>query len=115
MVDWLFEDLVNREDEDSKRILNTLIDDAILGLRCFKMKMLVAPTVLTDKELEGIRVPTLFMVGEHEKIYSPTDAVKRLNSTAPQLKTVIIPNAGHDLPISQTSSVNDHIIDFLKE
>ena len=115
MVDWLFEDLVNREDEDSRRILNTLIDDAVLGLRCFKLKMLVAPTVLTDEELEGIRVPTLFMVGEHEKIYSPTDAVKRLNSIAPQLKTVIIPNAGHDLPISQTSSVNDHIIDFLKE
>jgi pimeloyl-ACP methyl ester carboxylesterase len=55
------------------------------------------------------------MVGEHEKIYSPMDAVKRLNSMAPQLKTVIIPNAGHDLPILQPELVNDHIIDFLKE
>ena len=113
MVDWLFEDLVKREDEDSRRILNTLIDDAMLGLKCFKMKMLVAPTVLTDEELEGIGVPTLIIVGEHEKIYSPMDAVKRLNSIAPQLKTVIIPNAGHDLPISQPDLVNDYIIGFL--
>lgn len=115
MVDWLFEDLVNRKDEDSRRILNTLIDDAILALKCFKMKMLVVPTVLTDKELKGIGVPTLFMVGENEKIYSPMDAVKRINSIAPQVNTVIIPNAGHDLPISQPDLVNDHIIDFLKE
>jgi len=113
MVDWMFEDLVNRKDEDSREKLNTLIDDAMMGLRCFKMKMLVAPTVLTDKELEGIQVPTLFMVGEHEKIYSAIKAVNRLNSIAPQIKTAIIPNASHDLPISQADLVDADVIDFL--
>jgi pimeloyl-ACP methyl ester carboxylesterase len=112
MVDWMFEDLVSRKDEDSRDKLNTLINDAMMGLRCFKMKMLVAPTVLTDKELEGIQVPTLFMVGEHEKIYSAIEAVKRLNSIAPQIKTVIVPNASHDLPISQTDLVDISILDF---
>ena len=113
MVDWMFEDLVNRKDEDSREKLNTLIDDAMMGLRCFKMKMLVAPAVLTDKELEGIQVPTLFMVGEHEKIYSAVEAVKRVNSIAPQIKTAIIPNASHDLPISQADLVEADVIDFL--
>jgi pimeloyl-ACP methyl ester carboxylesterase len=79
------------------------------------MKMLVSPTVLTDKELEGIRVPTLFIVGEHEKIYSPIDAVKRLNFIAPRIKTVIIPDASHDLPISQPDLVDTNIIDFLND
>jgi pimeloyl-ACP methyl ester carboxylesterase len=113
LVDWMFEDLVKRKDADSREKLNSLIDDAMMGLRCFKMKMLVAPTVLTDKELEAIQVPTLFMVGEHEKIYSATEAVKRLNSMAPQIKTAIIHNASHDLPISQADLVDADVIDFL--
>jgi pimeloyl-ACP methyl ester carboxylesterase len=114
MTRWLFEDLVNR-DEAGRRLAEKLTDDAFLAMRCFKLKMPVHPTVLTDEELASIQVPTLFLVGENEKIYSATEAVERLNRVAPQVRTEIIPGAGHDLTFVQTELVDHTIVCFLKE
>ena len=91
------------------------VDDAFMAFRCFKFKMPVAPTVLTDQELQSIKVPTLFLVGENEKIYSARKAVQRLNNVAPQIDTEIIPNAGHDLTILQAEMVNRKVLEFLKQ
>jgi pimeloyl-ACP methyl ester carboxylesterase len=113
MIEWLFEDLLKKNNESSLRQLNELVDDAMMGLKCFTLRMPVTPTVLTDGELQRIEVPTLFLVGENEKLYSAQDAVKRLNTVAPQIQTEIIPNAGHDLTIVQTELVNSKILDFL--
>ena len=60
-----------------------------------------------------MRVPTLFLVGESEKIYDPLRAVGRLNSVAPQIQTEIILGAGHDLTIVQAGAVNTKILAFL--
>jgi pimeloyl-ACP methyl ester carboxylesterase len=113
MVDWLFEDLSQKNDESSTKQLDKLIDDALLGLKCFKFRMPVTPSVLTDNELQCIKVPTLFLVGENEKIYPAKKAVERLNTIAPQIQTEIIPNAGHDLTIVQAELVNKKVLDFL--
>jgi len=59
-------------------------------------------------------VPTLFLVGENEKIYSAKKAVQRLNEVAPQIETEVIPNAGHDLTIVQAEMVNRKVLEFLK-
>jgi len=75
--------------------------------------MPVTPTVLSDKELQEIQVPVLFLVGENEKLYPAKTAVMRLNTIAPQIQTEIIPHAGHDLTIVQTTLVNKKILDFL--
>ena len=115
MVDWLFEDLVEKEDEASRILITDFINDALMALKCFKFKMPVHPTVLSDNELQNIGVSTLFLVGENEKIYSAQKAVGRLNAVAPQIKTEIIPNAGHDLTIIQTKLVNKEVIEFLKQ
>ncbi len=115
MVNWLFEDLAHKDDEASQMLVREMIDDAIIGLKCFKFKMLVHPTVLEDKELQSIRVPALFLVGENEKIYSAQKAVQRLNKVAPQIETEIIPNAGHDLTIVRAEMVNRKILEFLKQ
>ena len=69
--------------------------------------------VIRDKALQGLRVPTLVLVGENEKIYSTQKAVGRLNRVAPQIQTEIIPQAGHDLWIVQAELVTKKIIDFL--
>lgn len=113
MVDWLFEDLYQRNDESSTKQLDKIVDDALLGLKCFKFRMPVTPSVLTDNELQGINVPTLFLVGENEKIYPAKKAVERLNTLAPQIQTEIIPDAGHDLTIVQAELVNKRVLDFL--
>jgi len=115
MVDWAFEDLVHKRDEVSRKMVEEIIDDALMGLKCFKFKMPVSPTVLEDKELQSIKVPTLFLVGENEKLYSAQKAVQRLNTVAPQIETEIIPNAGHDLTIVQAEMVNRKVLDFLKQ
>lgn len=115
MTYWLFEDLTQKKDEASRILVEDMIDDAFMGLRCFKFKMAVHPTVLDDKELQGIKVPVLFLVGENEKIYSAEKAVERLSAVAPQIETEVIPEAGHDLTIVQSEMVNKKILEFLKQ
>ncbi len=113
MVEWLFEDLCKKTDEHSLEQIDDLVDDAMLGLKCFKFRMPITPSVLTDNELQSIKAPTLFLVGENEKLYPAKKAVERLNTLAPQIQTEIIPNAGHDLTIVQAELVNRRVLDFL--
>jgi len=82
-------------------------------MRCFKPKQLVNPSVLSDEQLQGLEVPTLFLVGENEKIYSAHEAMQRLREVAPGIEAVMIPNAGHDLTMVQTELVDTIILDFL--
>jgi pimeloyl-ACP methyl ester carboxylesterase len=111
---WLAEDLVHK-DEAGRRMAEEMADDAFMALRCFKPKRMVYPTVLKDEELQSIKVPTLYLVGENEKLYSAQKAIQRLNKVAPLIKAEIIPNAGHDLTIVQAEIVNRKVLDFLKQ
>lgn len=70
-------------------------------------------TVLTDGEWQSIDVPLLFLVGEHEKIYSPHRAIARLTALVPHAHTAIIAGAGHDLAVSRTEEVNRAVLNFL--
>jgi pimeloyl-ACP methyl ester carboxylesterase len=114
MMRWMFKDLTQKEDDVSKKLVNDLVDDAFIGLRCYKLKMPVTPTVLSDEELRSLTMPTLFLVGENEVIYSAQQAVQRLNTVAPNIRTEIIPHAGHDLTIVQAEMVNRMVIEFLE-
>jgi len=114
MVDWLFADLAGKKGPVSRAILEHAISDAMMTLKFFTFKMPVAPTVLSDSELQRIGTPTLFLVGEHEKIYPPRAAVERLNTVAPRIKTEIIQGAGHDLPLVQPEAVNRRVLEFLE-
>jgi pimeloyl-ACP methyl ester carboxylesterase len=114
---WLLDDLA-RKDEASRRMLDEWVEDAFLATRCFKSKRMVNPTVLTDEQLRSIRLPTLYLVGENEKIYAgphgAREAVGRLNNVAPHIETEIIPHAGHDLTMVQADLVNREVLDFLR-
>jgi pimeloyl-ACP methyl ester carboxylesterase/TM2 domain-containing membrane protein YozV len=111
-VYFILEDLFNKN-ESTRAFAEDWVDHLDLGLRSFKPKMLVSPTVLTDTEWNSLEMPVLFLVGENEKIYSPYEAVKRLNSVALKIKTEIIRGAGHDLSAVQPEIVNQKILDFL--
>lgn len=111
---WLFEDTV-KKDEKSRMQVEEGIDDILLGLRCFKTLPVVKPTVLKDKELQNIKVPTLFLVGENEKMYSAEKAIQRLINVAPHIEKEVIPNAGHDLVFVQAEMVNKKVMEFLKQ
>jgi len=110
---WLMENAV-KNDEVNQGLVERAVDDILVALKCFKFKMRVPLTVLKDKELESIKVPALFLVGENEKIYSAQQAVQRLNEVAPQIETETLPNCGHDLTIVQTEMVDKRILEFLR-
>ncbi len=111
-LSWLLEDL--GKTGTGRAAIQEHADESYLALRSFKSKRMVNPTVLLDGEWQGLKVPALFIVGENEKIYSAQDAVKRLNAVAPQIRTEIIPRAGHDLTIVQAELVNKRVVEFLK-
>jgi pimeloyl-ACP methyl ester carboxylesterase len=111
---WLLEDLAQK-DEASRIMLEEEVDAVLVRMRCYKPIRLVNPTVLKDVELKRIKVPALYLVGEHEKIYSAQKAVQRLHKAAPQIKTEVIPDAGHDVTFVQTEIVNTKVLEFLKQ
>ncbi len=109
---WCFNDLAKKD----SRLLEAIAGDFLASVRCFepvKPKQLPKLTALTDEELQRIQVPTLFLIGENDVLYSPQKAVQRLHTAAPQIQTEVIPNAGHDLLLVQTELVNQKMVVFL--
>ena len=82
---WLLEDLAQK-DEAGREFVKEQAEESYLALRSFKTRRMVNPTVLTDQELQSIKVPALHLVGENKKIYSVRKAIQRLKETAPQIK-----------------------------
>jgi pimeloyl-ACP methyl ester carboxylesterase len=109
---WYNADAV-RMDESSREVIDNMVNEALLSFKCFKRRKFVPPTVLTDQDLQNLEVPTLFIVGENEVTYSARKAIRRLNNVAPEVKTVITPDAGHDLAIVKTEWVNNEVLKFL--
>lgn len=49
-------------------MVDVVADDMFVAMRCFQPRRLINWTVLSDKESQSIMAPTLFLVGENEKI-----------------------------------------------
>lgn len=112
-LEWLLEDLAEK-DAAGRALLEEEAAASFQAIRSFRPKPMVAPTLLTDDEWRALRVKTLFLVGENERIYSADAALRHLHNTAPQVQTELIPGAGHGLLIVQAELVVDKILDFLK-
>jgi pimeloyl-ACP methyl ester carboxylesterase len=109
---WLFEDAA-RGDAACRARLEQVLTEMQLVVRAFALPPPPWPRVLDDAAWRGLRVPCLFVVGENEKIYSARAAVERLHRIAPQVQTVIIPGAGHDLGLVQPDLVGRKVLEFL--
>ena len=112
-VYWLFQDTA-KKDEHSQSVVKSVYEDMRLAGKCFKPKAIVNPTAIKESEILNFQAPTLFLVGENEKTFSPQKAVQRLNKIAPQIKTEIIPQAGHDLNFAQTNLINQKVLEFIE-
>jgi len=112
-VYWLFQDTAAK-DEYSKSVVESIYGDMQLAGKCFKPKAMVNPRPVKDDALSNFQTPALFLVGENEKTFPPYKAIQRLNKIAPQIKTEIIPQAGHDLNFAQADLVNQRVLDFLE-
>jgi pimeloyl-ACP methyl ester carboxylesterase len=108
---WIFADMARTD----PHWIDSTIEQLSLNMRSIRRHKVPIPPVLTDTEWRSLRVPTLFLAGENEVIYSAEKAVRRLKLVAPQVTAVIITGAGHDLTFAQASTVNERILRFLKE
>jgi pimeloyl-ACP methyl ester carboxylesterase len=61
-MNWILGDGANNDETTQKKVAEGT-EDVLVASRCFKPKATVVPTVLTDKELQSLQVPTLFVVG----------------------------------------------------
>jgi pimeloyl-ACP methyl ester carboxylesterase len=108
---WIFADIARTDPQ----WIESTIELLSLNMRSIQRHKAPIPPVLTDREWESLRTPTLFLAGEHEVIYSAEKAARRLKRVAPQVTAEIIPGAGHDLTFVQTAIVNERILQFLKQ
>lgn len=109
---WVWKDLAKMGDNGKKRVEDR-IDYYQKAMQCFKLKTGVQPTVLTDTELNNLKMPVLYIVGENETCYDGKSAIDRLHKTAPQIETFFIKGTGHDLMFTHTDMVNNRILEFL--
>ncbi len=100
-----------------EQLIEEMTEDMVLALRCFglrRMTQMLEPTVADDAALGRLTMPTLFVVGEHEKIYSVEDALARLERVAPAIQRAVIPGAGHDMTWLVPGLVNEKVLEFLR-
>ena len=107
---WLF--------ADWRRINPLALDEFIaakeLERRCMTPLNIVRPTLLTEDQWKSLKNPTLFLVGENEKIYSAREAVNRLHRVAPNVRATVIHGVGHDLAV-HSGEIGELVLRFLAE
>ncbi len=69
--------------------------------------------VFTNEELKRTPVPTMLLIGDHEKMYEPRKALDCATRLIPNLKTDLIPNASHILNSDQPEQIHSRILNFL--
>lgn len=111
---WVWNDLANTGTNGIK-LVEDRIDYYEKAMKCFKIKAGVLPTVFTDAELQTLKMPLLYLVGEHETMYDGKTAVNRLNKVTAHIETELIENTGHDSMFTHTERVNRRILEFLKK
>jgi pimeloyl-ACP methyl ester carboxylesterase len=108
---WLFADQMRKD----PAYVDEIVDWLLMSGRYLQPSRPPLPNVCTDEELGAMRVRMLFLVGEHEKIYSARKALRRLRRVAPQIVAEIVPGAGHDISFVQADVVNRRVLKFLAE
>ncbi len=110
---WIFE-AAYKQNKDGQQFVESLIEESFLNSKCFKpIRTVVPPTKLSDDQLKSIQVPTLFMVGDKEKIYDSSQAVDRIKKVNPSIQTKVIHGAGHGLTFSHPELINKSILEFI--
>jgi pimeloyl-ACP methyl ester carboxylesterase len=97
------------------KLIDEMTEDLALGFECFGIRRLtkmLPPLVADDTSIRSLTMPTLYVIGEHEKIYSRDAALARLQQVAPSIERVVIPGAGHDMTWLRPDLVNKTVLEF---
>lgn len=66
-----------------------------------------------EHKLKGVRVPTLILFGEHDKVVPPGNA-ELLAKAIPNARVKILPDAGHFFPLEAPEAAVEAVLEFLK-
>jgi 3-oxoadipate enol-lactonase len=66
------------------------------------------------ERLRQLEVPTLVLVGEHDRP-CPPERARSIAAAIPEAKLMIIPGAGHLSTIEQPEAVNDVLVPFIRD
>ncbi len=110
---WFMADSV-RKNEETKKAIDEMITETMLAKKCFKSRKFVNPTVLTDDDWQNLNIPILFLTGENKVLYSAKKAILHLKNFAPNIRTAITSDAGHDLHIVKPDWVTTEVLEFLR-
>lgn len=113
---WLFAETL-RSGAVGRAQIEGFLDDLMLATRCFDPRhapKLIGPGVLSAADWGRLAVPALILLGEHERIYAPARATRRLQRVAPQVQVSLIAGAGHDLTTLRADAVGEQVLAFLK-
>jgi 3-oxoadipate enol-lactonase len=69
---------------------------------------------LTTEQLQGLRTPTLLIVGEHD-IIAPPAVMKMFQSYIPHARLLEVAGAGHSVYFERADAFNRAVLDFLTE
>ena len=74
----------------------------------------VFPRVYQAEDFQKLSsIPALLLIGDHEKIYPPQDAIRAAKRCFPAIETEVIQKAHHLTALSNPEAVNRRILDFL--
>ena len=102
-------------DTTKKRKLDRMLDLAYVGGKYFSAESMINPIVYEDKELNGVKTPTLLLIGEQEVMYDPKAAIKNAAQLMPSVRTELVPEASHTMCFTRSEIVDQKILKFLKE
>jgi len=93
---------------------NQRIDEILLVRECYNEPIPpVRAAVMSDDDLRQITTPTFYILGEKDGATDDTrKAIERVASLMPQVETLLVPNAGHDLVASHTELVIERLLNF---
>ncbi len=104
----------NLRNASTHTIADCLADQMYLGIKHYSRLGGVNPIAYEDEELRGVKNPTLLLIGQQEVIYNPEASVERAKRLMPIIRAELVPEASHDMTFSQSKTVNQKILEFLK-
>jgi pimeloyl-ACP methyl ester carboxylesterase len=73
------------------------------GFRSFKQRWVVPLSVLSEADWQRLTMPVLFVVGTDEMLYSPYKAIEHLKKVAPDVQSLLIQGAGHEMTFTKAA------------